>query len=577
MARLDPHSYADDSQPQVARFTWRARVDFGSRTLTCEVDLHFAAPSQGVVDLDTRELTIDSVSGARFELAAGEPILGARLRLTLPSGTSKVTIAYRTQPGASALQWLEPAQTAGGTQPFLFSQCQAIHARSLVPLQDSPRCRVPYEAVLTVPRALRAVMGAAPVSRVEEGEVVHESFVMSQPIPPYLLAFAVGELASRDLSPRSRVWAEPSVVDAAAWEFAEVEAMMVAAESLYGPYDWERFDLLTMPPSFPYGGMENPRLTFVTPALVVGDRSLVDVVAHELAHSWTGNLVTNANAEHFWLNEGFTVYAERRIIEVLHGVEAHALSSALGRRELDAAVAQFASAPGLTRLRTELNGIDPDEAFSVVPYEKGFLFLCLLERQVGRPAFEAWLKRWLSAHRFGAVTTEDFLASVEGDFPGVLAAVRAPEWVDGAGVPSNAPSFSSARLAAVEALGSTAPEAELAKRWSPTEWVLWLDRLPRSLPVEMLRALEARFSLSGSKNPEIAVAWARLALSAGDASVLPRVESLVGTYGRMKYLKPLYAGLMARPEFVQVARACFGKFKARYHPIAQSVVARLVG
>jgi aminopeptidase N len=577
MARLDPHSYADASQPQVARFTWRARVDFASRTLACEVDLHFAAPSQGAVDLDSRELTIDAVTGASFELFAPEPILGSRLRLTLPAGTTRVTIAYRTAPTASALQWLEPTQTAGGKQPFLFSQCQAIHARSIVPLQDSPRCRVPYEAVLTVPRALRAVMGAAPVSRVEESALAHESFVMPQPIPPYLLAFAVGELSSREVSPRSRVWAEPSVVDAAAREFSQVEAMMVAAESLYGPYDWERFDILTMPPSFPYGGMENPRLTFVTPALVVGDQSLVDVIAHELAHSWTGNLVTNANAEHFWLNEGFTVYAERRIVEVLHGVEAHALSSALGRRELDSAVAQFSSEPGLTRLRTELHGIDPDEAFSVVPYEKGFLFLTLLERQVGRPAFDAWLKQWLGAFRFGAVTTTDFLQSVEAAFPGVLERVRAPEWIDGPGVPSNAPSFTSARLAAVEGLASTAPDAALAARWTPTEWVLWLERVPRGLGLEPLRALEARFSLSQSKNPEIAVAWARLALSAGEVNVLPRVEALVGTYGRMKYLKPLYAGLTARPEFVPVARACFEKFKGRYHPIAQQVVGRLVG
>jgi aminopeptidase N len=577
MARHDPHSYADDAQPQVSRFSWRASVDFATRTLECEVDLHFAHPSQGPVDLDTRGLTIHRVVGATHELHAPEEILGARLRLTLPAATTKVTIAYRTAPDASALQWLEPAQTAGAAQPFLFSQCQAIHARSIVPLQDSPKCRVPYDAVLTVPKALRAVMGAAAVARVEDGALARESFVMPQPIPPYLLAFAVGELVSRDLSARSRVWAEPSVVEAAAKEFSQVEAMMVAAESLYGPYDWERFDLLTMPPSFPYGGMENPRLTFVTPALVVGDQSLVDVVAHELAHSWTGNLVTNANAEHFWLNEGFTVYAERRIVEVLHGAEAHALSSALGRRELDAAVAQFAQTPALTRLHTQLTGIDPDEAFSVVPYEKGFLFLTLLEQQVGRPAFDAMLKQWLSAHRFGAVTTADFLAQVEATFPGLLGRVKAEAWLEGAGVPANAPTFSSAKLAAVEALGVTPPDAALAARWSPTEWVLWLDRLPRGLPVDTLTTLEARFALTQAKNPEIAVAWARVALSAGDARVLPRVEALVGTFGRMKYLKPLYAGLMTRPEFVAVARACFAKFKPRYHPIAQVVVGRLVG
>jgi leukotriene-A4 hydrolase len=576
MARHDPHSYADDAQPQVARFAWRATVGFTSRTLECEVDLHFVRPSHGQVDLDSRGLTIHRVVGATYVLHTSDPILGARLELTLPAQTERVTIAYRTAPDASALQWLEPSQTHGGQQPFLFSQCQAIHARSVVPLQDSPKCRVPFDAQLTVPKALRAVMGAAPVSRVEQGEVAIETFTMPQPIPPYLLAFAVGDVASRELSARSRVWAEPGVVDAAAREFDQVEAMMQAAESLYGPYDWERFDILTMPPSFPYGGMENPRLTFVTPALVVGDKSLVDVIAHELAHSWTGNLVTNANAEHFWLNEGFTVYAERRIIEVLHGAEQHALASALGRRELDAAVAQFHATPELTRLRTQLSGVDPDEAFSVVPYEKGFLFLVLLEQHVGRVAFDAMLKAYLRAHRFGAVTTDDFLGVVERTFPGLLTQVNASAWLDGAGVPTNAPSFRSARLSAVEALGTTAPDAALAARWSPTEWVLWLDRMPRGLAPAALAALESQCALTHAKNPEVAVAWVRLALSSGDRSVLPRCEQLLGTYGRMKYLKPLYTQLMASPAFEGVGGELFARFRSRYHPIAQAVVAKIV-
>jgi aminopeptidase N len=303
MARCDPHSYADDAQAQTAHLDWAATVDFTTQTRAATATLTFRAPAArprprhprstitAAVDQDQRPVP--------FALAAPDPILGARLPLTLPADTRAVTLTYRTAPTASALQWLAPAQTAGGVHPYLFSQCQAIHARSLVPLQDTPRLRITYAATLTVPRALTVVMAAAHRGRTVDGDHAVEAWHMPQPIPPYLLAFAVGDLASRDLSPRCRVWAEPSVVDAAAWEFAEVEQMIGAAEALFGPYDWERFDLLTMPPSFPYGGMENPRLTFLTPTLITGDRALVSVVAHELAHSWTGNLVTNATAEHF--------------------------------------------------------------------------------------------------------------------------------------------------------------------------------------------------------------------------------------------------------------------------------------
>ncbi|MEO8705371.1 MAG: M1 family aminopeptidase/hydrolase, partial [Kofleriaceae bacterium] len=304
--RLDPHSYNDDSQVETESLVLVARVDFATRILHGEANLIFKAPGGGELDLDTRDLAIDSVLDQDdrildFTVHRAEPIFGSRLSITLPDHTRSVRVRYRTSPDASALQWLEPAQTAGGKHPFLFSQCQAIHARSVVPLQDTPRLRIKYRADLAIPVALRAVMAAAHLERVEQGDLAFERFEMPQPIPPYLFAFAVGDLASRELSPRSCVWAEPAMLDRAAHEFAEVETMIGAAEALFGPYDWERFDLLAMPPSFPYGGMENPRLTFLTPTVIAGDRSLVSVVAHELSHSWTGNLVTNANAEHFWL------------------------------------------------------------------------------------------------------------------------------------------------------------------------------------------------------------------------------------------------------------------------------------
>jgi leukotriene-A4 hydrolase len=577
--RVDPHSYASSQQPRAAAFIWKAAVDFEARVLRGEVTLRLAAPapSDGPMDLDTRELTIDAVEGTRgplpFTLHPADPILGSRLEVSLPRGETAVRVRYRTSPSASALQWLEPEMTLGGQHPYLFSQCQAIHARSVLPLQDTPAFRVTYEAELTVPRSLRAVMAAAPVGREERGALAVERFTMPQPIPPYLVAFAVGELASRELSSRSRVWAEPAQVDAAAWEFADVERMMAAAEALFGPYDWERFDLLVMPPSFPYGGMENPRLTFLTPALLAGDRSLVNVVAHELAHSWTGNLVTNANAEHFWLNEGFTVYAERHILEALEGPEVGALHDALGFKELEAALRQFADRPELTRLRTQLTGVDPDDAFSVVPYEKGFLFLKALAAAAGNAPFTAMLRRWLSQRRFGVAVTDDFLAHVEAELPGVLAAVNARAWVDEPGLPANHPAPSSSRLDAVLALRGAAPDASQVTAWTPTEWQLFLDASPRPTPLHVLQAMDERFGLAAAKNPEVRVAFLTLACESGHAVPwLGAVEGVLTRLGRMKYLKPLYRALHAHQATRAVARAVFARCRGRYHPIAQRVL-----
>lgn len=588
MARVDPHSYADDTQPRTKAFDWKATVDFQERILRAEVTLRFAAPAAGgSLDLDTRALFIDAVTGPDgaalpHTLHPADPILGSRLTITVPAGAESVRVAYRTSPEASALQWLPPEQTLGKKHPYLFSQCQAIHARSVLPCQDTPSFRQTFTATLDVPAELRAVMAAAPVvgstgaAREVRGGRAVDRFEMPQPIPPYLFAFAVGDLASKDLSARTRLWAEPGELASGAWEFEGVEELLRAAEALFGPYDWERFDLLVMPPSFPYGGMENPRLTFLTPALVAGDRSQVNVVAHELAHSWTGNLVTNTNAEHFWLNEGFTVFAERRILEAVEGAEMAALHAALGHERLLAAFAQHAEHPELTKLRTHLEGVDPDLSFSQVPYEKGYLFLKTLEQAAGRAAFDRLLETWLRAHRFDAASTEDFLALVEVTIPGLLAKVDAKAWVDGPGLPATYWRPESARLAAVRAIGARAPTADESKAWSPIEWHLYLEAMPKPSPLAICAELDERYGLTKTKNPEVLVAWLVLACESGYAPVLPRVEELLGHIGRMKYLKPLYTALAGREETRAVAREYFARFRAQYHPIAQQVVAAVL-
>src|SRR5438477_1887674 len=433
--RLDPHSYADVGQPRTRSIDLALRVDFSRRTLEGDIPLHFHASGGGKVDLDTRDLRIDAVTslaGASlaYELAPAQPVLGSRLRVTLPTGAAGLRIRYGTSPAASALQWLEPAQTAGG-QSFLFSQCQPIHARSLAPLQDTPRIRITIgSARFTVPSQLRTLRAAAskgrePSSDTEGGGVCERP----QPIPPYLLAFAVGDLTPRELSPRCAVWAERPLADAAAYEFAEAESMLRAGEELFGPYEWDRYDVLVMPPSFPYGGMENPRLTFVTPSVLAGDRSLVSVIAHELAHAWTGNLVTNASANDFWLNEGFTVYAERRIIEALEGRETSELQAAIGGHELRVALERFEDKPQLTRLRNDLAGVDPDQAYSTVPYEKGYLLLRRLEELAGRAAWDDFLRGYLGKFRFRSIVTQDFLDALEARLPGLLERAGALRWI----------------------------------------------------------------------------------------------------------------------------------------------------
>src|SRR2546427_4465973 len=540
--RLDPHSFADSDQPQTRSIDLSLRADFAARVLEGEIVLRFRAPGGGPFDLDTRDLALRSVmslDGAplRHQLSAPEPILGARLRVELPPGTAGVRIRYATSPAATALQWLDPSQTAGG-EPFLYSQSQPIHARSLAPLQDTPRIRITIRSArLTVPSRLRALMAAAAKGREPaEGDQAVDVFEMPQSIPPYLLAFAVGDLARRDLSGRSAVWAERAVADAAAWELAQVEDMLGAAEQLFGPYEWDRYDILVMPPSFPYGGMENPRLTFVTPSLLAGDRSLVNVIAHEIAHAWTGNLVTNASANDFWLNEGFTVYAERRILEALHGRDSAELHAAAGLHDLHTALERFAAHPELTCLRNDLRGIDPDEAYSSVPYEKGSLLLRKLEETAGRPAWDEFLRAYLGWFRFQSITTQEFLDFLEARLPGLASRARALEFIDAPGLPADAPKPRSRRLEQLRAF-EVEPE-------NPAELLVVLQALAPDSP--RVRELDARFGLANRRSLELRHTFVLLQLRAGAPEAVDAARRILLESGRMRYLRPLYTELARR-------------------------------
>ena len=584
MTRLDPHSYFDTEQPRAKHVRLDWTVDFDAHRLTDEVTLELEKPGSGPFDLDSKELTIESVRDQKgrevpFELGEHDEVLGRRLRLTLPDATTAVTIRYATSGEAIALQWFAPEQTAGRKHPFMYSQCQAIHARTIVPIQDTPRVRVSYSAAVTVPEALAVVMSAGPAGEKKAAKAGSKTwlFEMPQPIPPYLLAIAAGDLESRDLSPRSRVWAEPQLVDKAASEFAEVERMIKTAESIFGPYDWDRFDMLVLPPAFPYGGMENPRMTFLTPTVIAGDRSLVDVVAHELAHSWTGNLVTNATAEHFWLNEGFTTWAERRIFEAMHGPDKVVLSWAIGQRALDDSVKRFGEGSPLTKLRTELQGVDPDESFSSIPYEKGSRFVTTMERAVGRERFDQFMLAYMKRFRFQSITSEEFIAFLDEQLPGTSAKVNAKEWLYETGMPANAPVFRSPKLEELTALAQgiekrQRPTAEQIRSWTPSEMLIYLQQLPRKLDRATLQWLDDNLALSGRGNYEILVEWLTIAAGSDYEPAFPRIREVLLTVGRMKYLRPLYKALAGTPRTQNLAREIYGAGKAAYHSLSRRVI-----
>lgn len=574
MARPDPHSFRDDSQPVVEHLSWDVLADFGTRTLdaVAELRLRPGGPGRvpaGPLDLDTRDLVIASVTAdgadAAFELAAADRVMGSRLRIELPAGAAVVRIGYRTSPGSTALQWCTPEQTADGTDPFLYSQCQTIHARSMVPIQDTPAVRFSYDAAVRVPAGLTALMSASSAGQ-GEGAFL---FSQRQAIPAYLLALAAGRLEGREIGPRSKVWAEPSRLAAAAWEFAEVERILATAEEVLGPYAWGRADLLVLPPSYPYGGMENPQLIFLTPTLITGDRSLVDVLAHEIAHAWTGNLVTAASLDHFWVNEGFTVFAEREITARLAGRDVAELQAAVGRADLEADLRYLAGRPELTRLRLDLRGVDPDVASSHVALEKGYLFLRAIAESVGAERFAAFLCGYLADFRLRSVTGEQVAAYAGERLPG---AVDYDEWLFGTGLPADAPVVTSPLLEAVRAVGQAAPDPGAAAAWNADEWQAYLAGLESPVSVALLAGLDARHQLTTSANPEILRLWLTVGLRSGYPAAVPAAVGLLGRVGRLKYLKPLYDALAGDPATRAIAQECFAANRDKYHPIAVAVI-----
>ncbi len=584
MSTHDANSYAEPEKVVVTHLALDLAVNFNKKVLagTATLDLDWKDKTAAALVLDSRDLNIAGIEGGdgttwqglKYELAPRDAILGSKLSIAMPGALAKVRITYSSVPEASGLQWLTPAMTLGKKTPFMFSQSEAIHARSWVPLQDTPGVRFTYEAHITTPKNVMAVMSADNDPKApRDGDY---SFTMPQAIPSYLMAIAAGDLVFRPINERAGVWAEPAMADKAAKEFEDTGKMIDTAEQLYGPYRWGRYDILVLPPSFPFGGMENPRLTFATPTVIVGDKSLVSLIAHELAHSWSGNLVTNSSWKDIWLNEGFTTYVQDRIVESLYGVEASDMEKVIARHGLAEEMKDIKPDDQLLAL-APLTGRDPDEALTSVAYIKGQWFLTFLEDRYGRAVFDPFLRKWFDDHAFTSTDSAEFERFLDAELvaknPGKATAAELHAWLHEPGIPAFASAASSKRFDAVdEARGhwlaghAAATDLDTAK-WTTQEWVHFIEGMPETLSVAQIQSLNDAFHFTGSANGEIAQRWYPLTIRSGDLSARPAIAAFLARIGRRKLIMPTYGELAKTPDGLAFARAVFAKARPGLHPI----------
>ena len=582
-AGATPHSFSRPQEASVEHLTLDLGVDFARNQLAGTATLRIRnSGNANKLVLDTRDLTIsritlDDGTAAKYRVGETQGTFGAPLEIDITPQTKSVTIEYATSPNAAALQWLEPAQTAGKKHPFLLSQSQSILARTWVPLQDTPSVRFTYDATIRVPKELMAVMSAENATR-KTADGIYQ-FKMEQPIPSYLMALSAGDLEFRSLGPITGVYAEPPVVARAASEFRDTQKMVAAAEELYGPYRWGRYDMLVLPPSFPFGGMENPRLTFLTPTMIAGDRSLVSLIAHELAHSWSGNLVTNATWNDFWLNEGFTTYLERRISEELYGRDHVEMLWTLGLKDLRDEFELLP--PEDEHLVLDLTGRDPDEGATQVPYEKGATFLRLIEEAAGRDKFDAFLRQYFDDFAFQTMTTDRFMQLLRERLlvPNNVdeSRLQVNAWLHGPGLPPNAPVPQSQAFVKVEAqakafAGGAAPSTLQTRNWTTQEWLHFIHALPKDTGAQRMQQLDQRFNFSKSGNMEILSAWLQLAVDNRYEAAYPALEQFLTVQGRRKFLEPLYRKLAATPEGLERAKQIYAKARPTYHSVSRQTI-----
>ena len=601
---LDYHSFANVEQFRVTRLELDLRVDSSQNILRGVVGLHVKRldPQATELILDTRDLNVADVTekpqvvlGAMtksettwvsrpFHFEKKDPILGQALVIELaPSkkSTQFIRIEYETSPTAPGLQWLNAKQTRSG-KPFMYTMSSPIGARSWIPLQDTPQVRVTYKALVHTTDDVLAVMSAQ--NDLKAKHTGEYAFVMPDAIPSYLIALAVGDLVFKETGPRTGVYAEKSIVKAAAKEFADTESLMQVGERLFGLYRWDRYDILVMPPSYPVGGMENPRLSFISPTVIAGDKSLGSVIAHELAHSWSGNLVSHATWRDLWLNEGFTTYLESRIMNAVYGERRESMERVLGLTALKDNLATLKPADQV--LAIDLRDRDPTDVFSEVPYEKGRLFLTFLDSKFGREHFDSFLRGYFEQFAFKSITTEQFLEYLQENlldrFPGVVTRDQIMTWVSGPGIPPNAVLPTTDAFAPVDearaawAQGRVAAKKMDTHEWVTQQWLYFLDNMPATLSAAQLSDLDQALGFTRTANAEIGRSWFLVVIRNHYQPGNVRLEEYLKTIGRRKLIAPLYRELMKSPAGAIQAKRVYALARPNYHPQTAAAIDTIV-
>ena len=574
----DEHSYAKPELAVVKHLDLDIKVDFDTQTISGKASWLIDNISKGkeiIFDENTLNITKvtlgDDEKETKFELGKDTEFHGKPLHITIEPTTTKVNIYYSTTKEAVALQWLKPEQTADKKKPFVFSQGESVWSRTWIPCQDSPGIRFTYNAKVTVPKDLLAVMSA--VNPQKKNDTGVYTFKQDKAIPSYLMAIAVGDIEFQSIDNRTGVYAEPSMLKKSAWEFAELGKMVNAAEKLYGPYRWGRYDVLVLPPSFPYGGMENPNLTFLTPGVIAGDRSLTSLLAHELGHSWSGNLVTNGTWDDIWLNEGFTTYVEHRIGEAIFGEKEFEMQNVITRKELVDNVAEYGDTSPDTRLKVSLTGRNPDDGISMIPYVKGYAFLRVIENAVGREKFDVFIKNYFDAHAFKSITTEDFIKYynenlIKGD-KALADKIKAEDWIYKPGIPSNITSVSSVDFDAIDKIQkswrTTGVKGLSKKITTTTEKQHFIDHLPTDITPKEMEAIDTEFNFTKGGNFIIKRQWFVQAIMHQYKAANPAIEQFLIGISRTGSVMMLYKEMVKTPAGKVWAKQVFDKAKSGYH------------
>ena len=583
---IEPHSHAKPNQAVITHLDLDINVDFEKEIIKGKATYKIENNDSKQIILDSKYLDIEKVEAdgvaTDFTLSTPDEVLGSALVINIMKNTKTISVYYNTTDKTEALQWLKPEQTADKTSPFLFTQGQDILTRTLIPIQDSPQIRVTYNATVKVPNNLMAVMSAEnPKEKSADGVY---NFSMKQKISPYLIAIAIGDIEYKAVSERTGVYAEKSMIEKAHYEFADMEKMVLAAEGLYGKYDWDQFDVIVLPPSFPFGGMENPRLTFATPTVIAGDRSLTSLIAHELAHSWSGNLVTNSTWDDFWMNEGFTVYLETRIKEYLYGKDRANMLALIGRQDLAEQVESFKNNPEDTKLKLSLEGRNPDDGMNSIAYDKGYLFLRTLEETVGREKFDVFLKSYFKKHAFSTITTEKFIKYLNKNLlePNKID-FNTEEWVYKPGVPSNASVIKSDKFKDVssyiaEFSKTSVVNTEIVKDWTTQEWVYFVRNFPKNFTKEQMSTLDKSYDLTNSGNSYIAMVWYEQSINFDyrGNDVDAKIKEFLTRVGRRWYVSTLFKAYKTNDK-VEEALEIYKESRSNYHSVTANTIDDILG